>query len=328
VTAPTLIKPIDNQALINVLCMTRGRPDNLVQAIESAAERVSDPDNVAMWIYVDDDDAATLALIETGWHRSIPFPIHWLVLPRPSTLPEGLNELWRRSSNAAFYMGFPDDYTIVTDNWDAIIRTTMAQESSDGMAIGYLCDPLEPNANVTFMIETAQWVNYAGQFLFPYFPFWFSDLWLQQIADMVDRRIYIDVGVLPMDGSKGKTQTMWDLYFWRRFFHILLVERVDTAQWLLDYIHPPNSPSREGALKLMKARIEEIEGNQRRVPNIKLNAVEAKISGEKGPPSERYLAALQSAKEHLRTMAPRIKQYRNERLLRDKIRMLFDEIET
>lgn len=305
--------------------MTRGRPDKLVRAVESAAERVSDPKNVEMWIYIDDDDAATQALIETGWHKSLPFPVNCLVLPRPSTLPEGFNELWRRSGNGGFYMGFPDDYTAVTDNWDEIIRTTLKADNwADGMAIGYLCDPLEPQETITIMVETAQWVNFFGQFLNPYFPFWFSDVWLQEIADMVDRRHYIDVGMLPMDGKKGKTQSMWHLYFWQRFFHILLVERVGAAQSLLDHIHPPHSQTREAAIQLLKIRIDEIERNEKKVPNMLLGAIEESMTSETGPPSERYLKVLQAAKDHLREMAPQIKKYKSERILRDKMRTLFD----
>ena len=319
-------KPIDNPELIALLCITRGRPEKLVQSVEAAAKKAADPANLDMWVYVDDDDAATRELIDSKWDQTIAFRINWLVLQRPRMLGEGFNELWRRSSNASLYMGFPDDYTVVTQNWDAEIRNTMCDKSANDLALGYLCDPLEPNSTVTIMVETAKWANFTGQFLIPYFPFWYGDVWLQQIADMLDRRYYIDVGMLPIDASNKKTQNMWDLYFWRRFFQILLLERIDTAQNMLDHIHPPNSPTREGAIRHMKHTIDKIESHVKRVPNKILNAIEARNSDETGPPSERYLEALQWAKNHLREMAPQIKKYNTARTLRSKIRLLTAEV--
>ena len=298
-------KPIDNPALINLLCMTRGQPKSLVQSVEVAAKRAADPSNLAMWIYVDDDDAATHKLIYTGWHRSIPFPISWLVLQRPRTLAEGFNELWRRSSNASLYMGFPADYTVITQDWDAIIRATMCDKLANGLALGYLCDTSEINSTVTIWVETAQWANFTGQILVPYF---------------------IDVEMLPMDTANKKTRNMRDLYFWRRFFHVLLLERIDTAQRMLDHIHPPHSPSRKTAIEHMNAVINNIESHTKKIPNKILNAVEAQRSLESGPPSVRYLEALRSAKEHLREMAPRIKGYNAAAALRSKVRLLTNEM--
>ena len=119
---------------------------------------------------------------------------------------------------------------------------------------------------------------------------------------------------------------MRDLYFWRRFFQLLLVERIDIAQRILDHIHPLDSPTRADAVQFMKNIINEIEGDMKRMPNKLLNAVEAKLSGESGPPSERYLETLRTAKEHLREMAPRIKKYNTGRILRNKIRQLTAEL--
>ena len=62
-----LPKPTDHVDLINVLILTRERPEKLVRAIKSLENHAADKDNVELWIYVDDDDSVTHALIDSSW---------------------------------------------------------------------------------------------------------------------------------------------------------------------------------------------------------------------------------------------------------------------
>ena len=48
-------KPIDEPGLINILMLTRGRPEKVVRAIASLDDRAFNKDQISLWIYVDDD---------------------------------------------------------------------------------------------------------------------------------------------------------------------------------------------------------------------------------------------------------------------------------
>ena len=74
-----------------------------------------------------------------------------------------------------------------------------------------------PEGAITIMVATAEWVNQVGHFIVPYFPYWYGNKWLQQIADMVDRKYGVPVGISPMDELKGKTRRLRDLPFWTFF---------------------------------------------------------------------------------------------------------------
>ena len=223
-------KAIDDADHISILMLTRGRPEKVVRAIGSLDRYATEKDKIDLWIYVDDDDDLSRELIESGWHKSVGFPIHWHIGSRPVTHGDAFNHLWRISTNAGLYFGFPDDYEITSPDWDIVMRDPFRDLPSDRIAAGYLPDPFMPDGGITVMVETAQWVNHVGHFIAPYFPYWFGDKWLQQIVEMVDRKYCVPVGLFPMDGKKGTTNRLWDLSFWTRFFHLLLAERVDSAK--------------------------------------------------------------------------------------------------
>ena len=145
-------------------------------------------DKIKLWAYVDDDDSLTLNLIDSEWDESIGFQVNWHISSRPITHGAAFTEIWDVSSNAGIYMIFVDDYMVNTDDWDAVVRETFRKVPDDRIAIGYLHDPLMPRGDVNFPVFTAEWINRVGHVIIPYFPYWFGDKWVQQIAEMVDRK--------------------------------------------------------------------------------------------------------------------------------------------
>ena len=320
-------KPIDDVDLISVLILTRGRPEKLVRAIKSLESLAANKDKIDLWIYVDDDDTLTHELIDSGWDKDIGFPIHWHISTRPVTHGDAFSEIWQKSSNAGIYFGFPDDHELTTCGWDDVIRETFRDLPDDRIAVGYLPDPFVPEGGITVMAVTAQWVNQVGHFIVPHFPYWYGDKWLEQIAEMVDRKFRIPVGLYPMDGKKGKTLRLWDLPFWERFFHLLLTERADTARRIIEKLTDDNSLMRTQAIDLMHENIEKFEKEaEDEQSRDQLLAIQLAFTAEGEDKSDSYLKALRQAEEHLEAMRPRIIKMKTQRVLRYKVKVLAQSI--
>ena len=312
-------KPVDDAELINILMLTRGRPEKVVHAIRSLDKLAGNKDKIELWVYVDDDDIRTLDFIASEWDKSIGIQINWHVSSRPITHGAAFTELWNISSNAGIYMVFCDDYVVNTDNWDIFVRETFFNIPSDRIAVGYLSDPLMPKGGINFMVETAEWINQVGHFVVPYFPYWFGDTWLQQIAEMVDRKYAIPVNVWPMGGEKGKTHRLWDLPFWDHFFNALLAERVETAIGIIDRLTSDNTVAREYAIANMYEKIEEFEEAAKAGQSRKeLESTHLILSQETKSKDETYLTALRQGERHLKTMMPKIQEMKIQQMLWNK----------
>ena len=321
-------KLVDDVDHINILMLTRGHPDKVVQAIKSLDDLAAIKNKIELWIYIDNDDTPTLNLMNSDWDRDIGIGVNWHVGARPITHGAAFTELWNVSSNAGMYMGFSDDYVIQTSNWDVAVRETLLNIPDDRIAIGYLSDPLMPKGHITFMVETAEWINQVGHFVVPYFPYWFGDTWLQQIAEMVDRKYAIPASVWPLEGEKGKTNRLWDLPFWDHFFNTLLAERVETAVRIIDRLTSNNSVARECAIEKMYKKIAEFEETAK--SNLSREELEAKqllfTQETKKDKDETYLTALCQGKRHLKAMESRIQEMKIQQMLWNKQKIFDNKI--
>ena len=312
-------KPVDDPELINILMLTRGRPEKVVQALSSLDKLAGNRDKIELWVYVDDDDIRTLDFIASEWDKNIGIQVNWHVSSRPITHGAAFTELWSVSSNAGIYMVFCDDYLVNTDNWDAAVREIFRNIPGDRIAVGYLSDPLMPKGGITFMVETAEWINQVGYFVVPYFPYWYGDTWLQQIAEMVDRKYAIPVNVWPLEGVKGKTNRLWDLPFWDHFFNILLAERVETAKGIIEALTYNDPDAKVRAIKHMYEKIAEFDETAKAGPsNEELDAKQLVLTQETKGKDETYLIALRQGKQHLKAMMPKIQEMEIQQMLWNK----------
>ena len=153
----------------------------------------------------------------------------------------------------------------------------------------------------------------------PYFPYWFGDIWLQQIAEMVDRKYAIPVNVWPMDGERGKTHRLWDLSFWTRFFHLLLAERVETAKGIIEELTDGDTIARDQAIEFMYEKIEEYEEKaENELTSERLEKVQSNLSHETGQKDATYLKAFRQGESHLKAMQSKIQDFQMQQLFWNK----------
>ncbi len=235
--------PVTDKDHLTLLLPTRGRPQMLGEVFDSIEQTAAQKAKVAVWLYIDHDDQPTLDAIRGGQFDKYAFGIHWLVGGRTASLGELHNRTWQAStSGSGIFMLHADDTSFVTPGWDDIIRNAFNQYP-DRILVAHPHDP-ELHEPTFQMILSAEWMAATGYFSTAYFPFWFDDVWLDQIGQMLGRRAQLPIK-LGLIGGKGKTMRMRNMAFWTSFYNHTLAERVQTAAKLRAVIYPQPGPERE-----------------------------------------------------------------------------------
>lgn len=233
-------KPVDDPDHISILMPTRGRTDKFELALNSIMETTGDPSRVDIWIYVDIDDALMLDYIKGGAHHRYPVKVNFHVDARTKTLVETTNTLWRVATDAGIYMPAGDDFLFITNGWDHLLRDAF-KEYQDRILMAYSVDTTTGPDDMQFPALSAEWVNQLGYVFAGHFPFWFEDYWLDEVAQMIQRKKRVDVFMQPQ-GGKGKTYRMKNVPFWYRYFTNSMDDRIAIARVLRAAIHAPGSP--------------------------------------------------------------------------------------
>lgn len=284
---------------IAILCPTRARPARIRQLCRSVQETVRMLELIDVWLYVDDDDQVTLDALEDGTLEDMGVTIRVEVGPRLPTLAAMYNRLWQRASaetGAGLAVAFIDDAWFVTRGWDDLIRLTYAAHA-DRLLLAHLPDPVSGSDDVTLFCLSHEWIETVGYVMAEWFPFWFTDMWNDQIAQMVQRKRTLDVK-LDAD-NKGKTHRLRDLQFWWQFFSAMASDREEAAERLRRHIfaQDPESYFASRTLGWDYARV--FRSQAEKLPEDLLSAMEQAFTEEKSDPGPEYLEAKKTAEAEL-----------------------------
>ncbi len=261
---------------------TRGRPDLLIKTVERTLPNISREDTVLM-ISVDDDDAPTIkALAERGWVNDVKHGgIHVDIAPREPSLGAKYNRVLTRLPDAEIVLAMVDYAPHITPEFDQkILDAASVFPDRIGVVYNRLANMAFPQINAA----TREWCEITGYFYPPYFPYWFIDHWLDDVARITDRIAFapVEIDVAPRPG----TQNMRDLAFWSEFFARLYPERRRQAQAIIKVLDEPDWRKR-----LLYARHPLIE--QRSVwlsQSVTQGAAQTEAQmGARDEPSEGYL---------------------------------------
>lgn len=236
---------------VSLILATRGRPHLLTEFFESLRATTAQKDKTAIWLYVDDDDQATLQAIEKKVFPDPGLPVHWHIGPQPGGLGQTHQALWKASGRTSqVYVTTVDDARLATPGWDDVVRAKFS-EYPDGVLLAF---PHDPNTadQATYPIFGWGWIEAIGHVYPGYFPYWFDDKWVDQIGRMVGRCVKLPFDVLPI-GGKGRTMRMRNHGFWTRFYLLTLEERKAAARKLIAAMHPNEGPGRAAALAALDA---------------------------------------------------------------------------
>lgn len=205
---------------------TRGRPEILRKTLERTLPNLAEADTRIV-VIADADDASM-----AGFHYADPRVIV-SIAPREDSLGGKFNRALRIAS-ADVYMVMVDYAPHITAGFDKRI-VEAAKLFPDGIGVVY-----NHMANLSFPLlnaVTGRWAELAGGIYPEYFPYWFVDHWLDDLARMTDRiacaDVHVDVAARP------GTQDMREPGFWAVFYDSLMLERRRVAEQLIDAMAEP-----------------------------------------------------------------------------------------
>jgi hypothetical protein len=202
---------------------TRGRPQKLLDTIKRDLSCLSRDDSVLM-VLVDADDEETIAVANLK-HRQL----KWNILPREDTIAAK----WNRALgiDAKVYMIKGDDDPLSTSNTDEkILHAASLFPEGIGCVYGHLANASFPG----IMCVTKKWTDLLGFIMPEFFPYWFCDHWVDDVARLTGRISFADVKT---DQSNiGKTQELREPAWWATWFDACYLIRRKQALKIIEAI--------------------------------------------------------------------------------------------
>lgn len=183
--------------MISILLPTRGRPDNIITLHSSLLNTKSG--DVEIILYIDHDDNSYPDYILEDLDKSIPNKI--IRGPR-KTLSSCYQDCYLQSSgDIVMFAG--DDLIFRTDGWDEVVREKF-EEIPDRIIFVHGDDGVWQANFGTHGFLHRRWCDALGYVVPPYFACDWSDTWVNEVANRLNRRVYIPILIEHMHPNHGK----------------------------------------------------------------------------------------------------------------------------
>lgn len=171
-------------ALISVLVPTRGRPDGLKRLMNSLYETAAHRRFVEIVVRLDEDDPK----LQEYWHLA-EHPFISIVKSR-ALLSECWNEC-AQSADGEILMHCGDDIEFLTNGWDQMVRDEF--EKVNDKILFVHGDDLGPHGKEfgTHGFLHRRWIETVGYFVPPLFSSDWNDVWLNEVANALNRRVLL-----------------------------------------------------------------------------------------------------------------------------------------
>ncbi len=215
---------------LSIVLGARARPKLLVETLARTLPNVSLSDTRIL-VALDDDDHDTIAAASAFAEdkRNVTLSVK----PREDSLGAKFNRVLTEAK-ADVYLAMVDYAPHVTPAFDRLILEA-ADLFPDRIGVVYngMANPSFPGINAV----THRWAILAGGFYPPYFPYWFIDHWLDDLAKMTDRLAFADVkiDVGPRPGTMELREPAW----WGTFFDLLMPVRQEIARKIISKMDEP-----------------------------------------------------------------------------------------
>lgn len=274
---------------VSVCIASRGRKEMLRQTLRSLIDGMALPETQIV-VALDQDDADGTV--------SVPFPprerVLWSIAPREDSLGAKYNRA-QQARRADLYVLWADDMVMPDAGWDTKLTVAAAHlpDNCGVVFFGSIPGILQPGIAVTH-----KFVEAMGFFNVPYFPFWWHDTWIMEIATMCDRYIHADVRVELLDITKGTSRGVREITFWAELFDRLRPSRRAVAEKII------RTPERKAELLARLPAIEAqwLHSNSVLRDPVRAAQLETHYSFD-APADERYLRLKAKAETMLKELA-------------------------
>lgn len=188
---------------ISVLLPSRQRPQQLVRMIDSILATAHFPEQIEVVVYVDDDDRS---------YDGIDHPAivtKWVSGPRSYDGLVNLSIMWNlcyAASSGDIVMHCGDDIIFRTPGWDAVVRSAF-ESAEDKILFAFGDDGYQTGLNFgTHGFIHRKWVETVGYFVPPYFVSDYNDVFLNDVAKLIDRHLEIPILTEHMHWCAGKAE--------------------------------------------------------------------------------------------------------------------------
>ena len=189
---------------ISLITPTRNRPDDLKRLLHSIENTTSDPSQIEILFYVDDDDKVTLDLYKAYEQTYQDFNIKFHIGPRSDHFSKDYYNFLAKKARGRWVMAINDDSVFITEDWDSIIIEKMelaAKKIGDDILLGIVQDGMvregedarRPTMSC-WLLSSKEYINLMGGLLLEEIYTWGGDYWLGRVFTKVQggrRKIYI-----------------------------------------------------------------------------------------------------------------------------------------
>jgi hypothetical protein len=195
--------------------VTRGRPEMAVAWVKTTLKNVRSPATKIM-VSADWDDQPTVAALQDIWDGRFELDVR----EREDSLGAKHNRVLDVFPDAALYMMGVDDGPHITPGFDKLILKA-ARTWPDGYVI--VQNHLENLSFPSIQAVSRKIVEKMGFAWPPYWPYWFGDHWIDDIARMTGRAVFVDIQT---DRAQvPPTQERRDIDFWAELYNRLYEQR-------------------------------------------------------------------------------------------------------
>ncbi len=181
--------------MISILCPTRGRPMMVRRMMNSV--RDTQAGEVEIILYFDNDDPA----------RYGSYAQADVIMSGEGTVGQHWNKMADVAQGDILMMG-NDDFLYQTPGWDKIVTEAVQAKFPDEIYVAWTDDGSgKAQDRCAVPIVSKKWVETLGYFCPPGFKFFYNDTWIWNLAQRLDRELYIpDVLVEHLHFSFGKME--------------------------------------------------------------------------------------------------------------------------
>jgi hypothetical protein len=210
---------------LSILLTARSRPELLKWTVETTVPNIQEPDT-RLVIALDHDD--TRETISTAWDLGKYSGVDVSVLGREDSLGAKVNRILTIAP-ADVYLHMVDYRPHLTPGFDTkILEAASLFPDGIGVVYNHMANLSFPEINAV----TAGLVKHMGYFYPPYFPYWFVDHWLDDIARLIGRIAVADVKT---DGSRRPgTMDRRDVAWWATFYDAAVIHRRKMAHAIIN----------------------------------------------------------------------------------------------
>ena len=208
---------------LTISLATRGRPEQLLHTLRHTVPKLARKDTTLV-VSVDGDDQATLDV----WSL---FPDDERVVTCVAEREDSIGAKWNRCLlyPASVYLPLADYTPYLTEGFDQKILDAAALFPDNiGVVYTHMANGSFPSSQGI----THGLVEKLGYMYPPYFPYWFVDHWLDDIAKLIGRISFADVQV--QNRKQSPTHEMRDVHFWTTFFDACRLLRRREARAIID----------------------------------------------------------------------------------------------